>query len=64
MALVYNDLVFRKWWTNASVSTNAAGSATVRGFKGSYKVTAVLGNRSTTSTVMLTGNNSVEIVLN
>ncbi len=35
----YRDLVYNKWWTRASDSTDASGQFATRGFLGSYKVT-------------------------
>lgn len=34
----YQDLVLKKWWTNASGTTNAQGECLVRGFKGDYEL--------------------------
>ncbi len=33
------DLVFNEWWTDADLTTDNDGKATVRGFKGTYEVT-------------------------
>lgn len=63
-ALVYNDLVFREWWTNASGISDAAGKYSTRGFKGSYNVTAVYGRESKTVTTNLNANGEVIITLN
>jgi GH35 family endo-1,4-beta-xylanase len=34
----YEDLVFKTWWTDQSVRSDARGEATVRGFLGDYDV--------------------------
>lgn len=45
---VYRDLVFRDWWTDATLKTAADGTATVRGFKGNYTVTVTRGDATAT----------------
>src|SRR5581483_9020650 len=62
-ALVYNDLLFREWWTNTNGPSDAAGRYTVRGFKGTYHVTAVYGRASQTVTATLDNNGEVTISL-
>lgn len=39
------DLLFNKWWTNTTTSTNANGITQVRGFKGKYRVTVSLNGK-------------------
>ncbi|MBZ5618786.1 MAG: endo-1,4-beta-xylanase [Acidobacteriia bacterium] len=43
---VYQDLVFKKWWTNASGKTGAAGTFATRGFLGEYEIEAKAGGKS------------------
>jgi Glycosyl hydrolase family 10 len=38
------DQVFNQWWTNETLQTNLSGNASVRGFKGKYKVTVDCGD--------------------
>jgi len=38
------DQVFNQWWTNETLQTNLSGDASVRGFKGKYKVTVDCGD--------------------
>lgn len=63
-ALVYNDLVFREWWTNAAGASDVEGKFSTRGFKGSYNVTAVYGRESKTVMTNLNANGEVVIALN
>ena len=46
-------LVKETWWTTASVTTDAAGKAAVRGFLGDYEVTAVVGGKEIRRRVVL-----------
>jgi GH35 family endo-1,4-beta-xylanase len=62
-ALVYNDLLFREWWTNVNGATDAAGKFTARGFKGAYNVTAVYGRTSQTVTATIGDAGEVVITL-
>ena len=39
-ALAWDGLVRKAWWTDVTITTDATGSATVRSFKGSYRLTA------------------------
>jgi endo-1,4-beta-xylanase len=39
-AKVWEDLVTKQWWTDATVKTDAQGRARLRGFLGDYKITA------------------------
>jgi endo-1,4-beta-xylanase len=36
---VWNDLVFKQWWTNVTGSSNTSGNYSTRGFLGRYKIT-------------------------
>jgi endo-1,4-beta-xylanase len=49
----YKDLVFKKWWTNASGSSDTNGRYATRGFMGDYKVTVKLGTKTITQAVKL-----------
>jgi GH35 family endo-1,4-beta-xylanase len=58
------DLLFDKWWTNASASTNADGAATIRGFKGKYRITVLYnGKLAYTNTLNLSQNSNLSISL-
>ncbi len=37
--LAYRDLVFRRWWTNASAATDLSGKTIIRAFQGRHRVT-------------------------
>lgn len=59
-----SDLLFKKWWTNTSTSTNASGLAQVRGFKGKYRVTVSLnGKVGYVDTLSLTENTNLVVSL-
>ena len=45
---VYQDLVFRKWWTNASGRTGANGAFATRGFLGDYDIEVKAGGTTRT----------------
>lgn len=62
-ALVYNDLVFRQWWTNESGTTDAAGKFSTRGFKGSYNITVVWGRTSQTVVATIDQGGEVTVSL-
>ena len=44
----YQDLVFKRWWTNADGKTAASGTFTTRGFLGDYEIEVKAGNKSKT----------------
>jgi endo-1,4-beta-xylanase len=56
------DLVKRTWWTDTSVSSDAAGKAMNRSFLGDYELTATLGAKTVTVNVKL-GETSGEFTL-
>ena len=62
-ALVYNDLLFREWWTNASGESDTAGRFATRGFKGSYNVTAIYGRASQTVTATIEQSGEMTLML-
>ncbi len=62
-ALVYNDLLFREWWTNAVGASDATGKFATRGFKGSYNVTAVYGRIAQTVATIIDQSGEVTITL-
>jgi GH35 family endo-1,4-beta-xylanase len=45
---VYQDLVFKKWWTNADGKTGAKGTFVTRGFLGDYEIQVVAGGKTST----------------
>ena len=47
-AEAYQDLVFKRWWTNADGKTAAAGTFTARGFLGDYEIEVSAGGKSRT----------------
>jgi endo-1,4-beta-xylanase len=52
---VFEDLVFRRWWTDETLTSDATGSATVRAFHGTYEITVTAGDESVTETVEHSG---------
>ena len=45
---VYQDLVFKKWWTNADGKTGAKGTFATRAFLGEYEIQVVAGGKTRT----------------
>ncbi len=45
---VYQDLVFKRWWTNADGKTAASGAFTTHGFLGDYEIEIKSGDKSKT----------------
>ena len=43
-AIAYRDLIFKTWWTDLTVTTDAQGTAVVRGFLGDYEITTPRAN--------------------
>ena len=50
---VFEDLVFRQWWTDESIVTDGGGRHMVRGFKGDYILTATYDGVSQSIDVLL-----------
>ena len=50
---VYNDLVFKRWWTNADGKTGAQGTFATRGFLGDYEIEVKARGKSKTVRVSL-----------
>jgi endo-1,4-beta-xylanase len=61
---VYRDLVFNKWWTNASGKTSRAGTFVTRGFLGDYDIEVKSKGKTKTAHATLAKDGSrVECVL-
>ncbi len=58
-ALVYDDLIFNQWWTDAELVSDQNGVTSVRGFKGDYEITATIGGVQYTRTVELHADGDV-----
>jgi endo-1,4-beta-xylanase len=58
----YKDLVLKRWWTNVTGQSDAAGKYGTRGFLGNYKVTVTLGAKTVTRMVTL-AKTSAEFVI-
>ncbi|MEZ4849057.1 MAG: endo-1,4-beta-xylanase [Bacteroidia bacterium] len=67
----FNDLLFNQWWTDSTLTTDANGELTLRGFKGDYRITTTYDsanlitelevgqNVDTTIQLMLVGNEAL-----
>jgi GH35 family endo-1,4-beta-xylanase len=63
-AEAYNDLVFKRWWTNAQGKTSAQGNFATRGFLGDYEIEVKAGGKAKTVRVSLPkGGAKAECVL-
>jgi endo-1,4-beta-xylanase len=49
----YKDLLFKRWWTNATGLSNTNGQYGTRGFLGYYRITGTLGAKTVTQTIKL-----------
>lgn len=50
---VFKELLFKRWWTNVSGQTDAAGRYATRGFLGEYTCTLTLGAKTVTKAFKL-----------
>ncbi len=50
---VWNDLIFKQWWTNATGTTNTTGGYSTRGFLGRYIVAASKDGKTVSQTLNL-----------
>ncbi|HEV7300640.1 MAG TPA: endo-1,4-beta-xylanase [Tepidisphaeraceae bacterium] len=61
---VYEHLVFKNWWTDASGRSNERGVFDVRGFHGQYEVTVTAGRQTkTVQTSLQAGGTAVRVEL-
>jgi GH35 family endo-1,4-beta-xylanase len=58
----YLDLVFKTWWTDETLTTNADGEARVRGFLGDYTVAVTVGETTTTVSATLDADGEAIVV--
>ena len=61
--VTWSNLVFKTWWTDASLATDAEGAARVRAFKGRHQVHAALGSVTAEQTIELTDEGEVTLTL-
>jgi hypothetical protein len=54
--MVYEELVFDRWWTDVETETGADGKLAVRGFRGEYEVSVATPDGPMTKTLSLDGN--------
>ncbi len=57
------DLVYKRWWTDETVTTNAQGQTTVRAFFGEHEVTVHTNGKKQTQRVNLVPGQDASIVL-
>lgn len=55
----YIDLVFGEWWTDEALIADAAGEASLRGFKGTHEVTITWGGVEYTVDAVIDGEGNV-----
>lgn len=61
---IYEELVFKKWWTDDWGKSDQKGSCTTRGFLGNYTITVTKGHETkTVDTSLVTGGDRVNVVL-
>ncbi len=61
---VWYDMVFREWWTNADLVTDATGAVNLRGFLGDYTIEVTAGGKTTKQPATLVKSGSrIEIAL-
>ncbi|MFN0037500.1 MAG: endo-1,4-beta-xylanase [Saprospiraceae bacterium] len=58
------EQVFQQWWTNDSIQTPASGDATLRGFRGKYRLRVACGNAIQEQDLVLDGDRTVTVTLN
>jgi endo-1,4-beta-xylanase len=51
--LVFQDLVFKQWWTDLTQSSDASGWVNARGFIGDYKISVTVNGKTTTQSLKL-----------
>jgi endo-1,4-beta-xylanase len=62
-ALAWKDLIYKKWWTNASLTTDKKGSNGLRGFKGEYEVTIKKGKLTKVIKMSLDTDSTLSVTL-
>lgn len=62
-ALAYIDQIFGQWWTNARGTTSANGTYALRGYQGTYNVTAHWSGQHVTVPVTLNDSGGITVTL-
>lgn len=57
------DLVFDEWWTDEVATSDEAGTASIRGFKGDYEISARAGGAAASVELTLSADQTATIVL-
>lgn len=60
---VYTELVFDEWWTNLDEETDDSGAITVQATHGDHEIRATYRGESVSTTVTVTGPETVELTL-
>ena len=60
---VFTDLIFNQWWTDSTLTTDANGNLTLRGFKGDYRITTTHNNQTITANLKMTDDVNQTIML-
>ncbi len=58
----YIDLVFNQWWTDDTLTTDASGQGSIRGFKGDYEVSYLCNGVWVRDTLSITSATTINIV--
>lgn len=59
--IAMRDLLFKKWWTDATVKTNATGNTTQRVFKGTHKIDITYPDGKTASQLITLTDNEATV---
>lgn len=49
----FNNLVFTEWWTDSTLTTDANGNLTIRGFKGDYRISTTINSELVVADLVL-----------
>jgi GH35 family endo-1,4-beta-xylanase len=59
----WREMIYDRWWTNATGATSAEGAFTTRGFKGDYRIEVKMGERTQAVNATLHDDAQVRIIL-
>lgn len=61
---VWEELIYKQWWTDETLSTGADGTCRIRGFLGDYTITATAGDQQQSILLKLVKPATAAILLN